>query len=194
MSMRNTSIPRTLIAVAEFAPILVFSYLGSSTALDLRPRFLISGGLAFMVLVSYRLLKWPMNSLALSANVFLLIEGAAFITYIAPVTIVLRFARESALFVVTFVVGIVRTVASPRGFLDLEGGKPSAVRRGSLYLLLGTCVALGMSMVFRGRVALSAALPFFGLLVLQRVLREIASRSGAEEQPPGATRGPEIIA
>jgi hypothetical protein len=194
MTTRNTPIPRTIVAVAEFAPIMAFGYLGSGTGLDLRPRFLISGGLALIVLVAYRLMKWPMNSLAMSANVFLLIEGAAFITYIAPVAVVLRFVRESALFVVTFVVGIVRTFASPRGFLDVERGKPSAVRSGSLYMLLGTCVALGMSILFRGRMALAAALPFVGLLVLQRALREIASRNGAAREQRGAVRGPETVA
>jgi hypothetical protein len=178
MSTKNTPIPRTIFSVVEFAPIMVFGYLGSAAGLDLRERFLISGGLALIVLVAHRVIKWPMNSLALSANIFLLIEAAAFIKYIELVAVVFGFVRESAIFVVTLVVGIVRTFASPRGFLDLEGGKPPAVRRGSCYLLLGTCVALGMSIMFRGRTALSAALPFVGLLVLQRVLREIASRKG----------------
>lgn len=175
-------IPRTIVEVAEFIPIITFGYLGSSTALDIHSRLVISGSLALIVLVAFHLMKWPINSLALSTNFFLLIEGMAFITkiaYIAPVAAVLLFFRESAVFVVTFFVGIVRTVTSPKGLLDLEGGEPSAVRRGSLYMLLGTCVAFGISMIFRGQLALSAALPFFGLVVLRRIFRDIASRTGA---------------
>jgi len=180
MNPKSTPIPRTVFGIIEFAPILVFGYLGSAASTSLCTRFLISGGLALLVCVAQRVLKWPLNSLALSANVFLLLEGAAFLISIALVASVLRFVGESALFVVTLVVGGIRTLASARGFLDLAGGQASAVRRGSLYLLVGTGVALGMSMVFHGRPALSAALPFAGLLALRRVLREIASRSGAE--------------
>jgi hypothetical protein len=182
MNTKSTPIPRTVFSLIEFAPILVFSYLGSAASTSLRTRFLISGSLALLALVAQRVIKWPMNSLALSANIFLLLEGAAFITYIAPVARVLRFVGESALFVVTLVVGVLRTFASARGFLDLAGGQGAAVRRGSLYLLVGTGVALGMSIVFHGRPALSAALPFVGLLALRRVLRELASRHGADAE------------
>jgi hypothetical protein len=175
MSTKRTPIPRTLVSLLEFVPILVFGYLGSAASADLRTRFLIGGGLALLVMVAQRVLRWSIDSLALSANVFLLLEGAAFITYIAPVAVALGLVRESALFIVTLVVGALRTVASPGGFLDLAGGQRSAVQRGSLYLLVGTGVALGLSVVFRGRPALSAALPFAGLLALRRVLREIAS-------------------
>jgi hypothetical protein len=173
------TIPRTIVAVAEFAPIIAFTYLAD---LSLRQRFAIAGSMALIVLVSYRIMKWPTNSLGLSVNFFLLIEGIAFITsiaYMAPVADVLIFFKESAVFVVTFMVGTVRTIASPKGFLDLEGGNPSVIKRSSIFMLLGTCVAFGISMAFQGRVMLSASLPFLGLLLLQRVLREIASRKGS---------------
>ena len=80
MNTKSTPIPRTVFGLIEFAPILVFSYLGSAASTSLRTRFLISGSLALLVLVAQRVIKWPMNSLALSANIFLLLEGAAFIT------------------------------------------------------------------------------------------------------------------
>jgi hypothetical protein len=124
------------------------------------------------------------QSLALAANLFLLIEGAAFITYIKPVAVALGFLGESALFVVTFVVGVVRTLWSPRGFVDVESGEPSAIRRGSLYLAMGALVGLGLSIAFHGQYVWSATLPFVGLLFLRRVLRDIAGNSGTGAESP----------
>jgi hypothetical protein len=52
----------SLCGIVEFAPIMVFGYLGSVAGVDLRERFLIGGGLALSLLVTHRVLKWSMNS------------------------------------------------------------------------------------------------------------------------------------
>ncbi|MEW6376138.1 MAG: hypothetical protein AB1502_10170 [Thermodesulfobacteriota bacterium] len=166
------SIRRTVFGITEFAPIIVFGYLASADSVDLRERFLIGGMLALTILVTNRVIKWHMNSLALATNIFLLIEGLAFTIFIEVIAIVQGFLRESAIFIVAFVIGLIRTIVSPCGFLDVEAEDPSAVKRGSVYLLVAVLGGLGMSILFRGQERLSAALPFIVLLFLQRVLRE----------------------
>ena len=180
MDTAKASTLTTVIGIFEFVPIIVFVYLQRDAGRHFRASLLICGALALAMLIVNRVIKRRMSSLALAVNIFLLIEGLGHIMYIAVVANVFRFLEESVLFIVTFAVGVMRTYVSPAGFVDVVSGNAAAVKRASLYLLLGVLVGLGISMAFRGHMLFAGVLPFVALGYLYRVLRQIASRSAVQ--------------
>lgn len=155
----------------EFGPILVFAGLGSLENLSTPDRFLIGGGLAAAVLLSRLLGTKRSNSLALGADLFMILGSCAWLCHFEPLMHGMQAMEESGLFATLLLVGLARTLITPGGFIDEPDADPSAVTRGSAMLMAAGGMALSLSLLVSGPEWLAAGLPFVLLLLLQSLLK-----------------------
>ena len=112
----------------------------------------------------------PASRLVLAANLYLLMGGAAFFAHQWWLLQLYDTLRESAIFIIMLVVGVVTTVGSRAGFVAAGAAPRPRVVRASLWLLAATAVALAVSVLYRGDRYAAAVLPLLALAVFQRVL------------------------
>jgi len=172
---------RLLPRYASFGPIVLFAGLEPVQSINTPERFLIGGGLACLALAAGALLKRRQNSLALGADIFLLLGAAAWIVQLKPLMDAFQALRETALFMTMLAIGAFRTLLAPQGFIDAPIAGPGKVRARSWLLLAGVAGAAIHSAVFPGREWLSAGLPFLGLLLVQSRLAKAENRGQKAE-------------
>lgn len=112
----------------------------------------------------------PANRLVLGANLWLLTGGLAALAQQWWLMRLYGALAETGIFVFMLGAGVVTTLATPAGFVGTVGAPAAAIRRGSVYLLGATVLALAASVVFRGDRALAAALPVTALALFHRTL------------------------
>ncbi|SMF28154.1 hypothetical protein SAMN06265365_1103 [Tistlia consotensis] len=177
----------------ECLPVIAFglcTHVGATDAL----RFLVSGGIAAVVLVLLLRRRSPQNPLLLGGNLQMVIVGASFALYLGFGIVVPGLAgalltlRETAWLLMVLLVSTAYTLASPGGCLACEADRcePRSVRRGSLLLLAATCAGVLLSSEFRGQEMISAVLPLTALYLLQRWL---AARAERRRAGTGGTAG-----
>ncbi len=153
----------------EFLPLLIFVYLGRFGS-DFSERFLWGGGAAIVVLLSLAVAQRRLNPLVVAANLWLILEGFAFVVYIPALANTLLWLRETAFFLVIVIVGAPFTFLSKSGLFRSASQDLESVRRYSL-LLLGVAAAGAVwAFVNRGDKFVAASLPAIVLFVLQAIL------------------------
>ena len=175
------SLISTILEILEFLPIIVFGYMGTKPDADLGERFFTAGGLAAVIMIASVILRRPMNPLALAANLFLFVCAAAFPLELAFLVQVISILREVALFMVILAVGLVATLRWQRGFIWSEADDKEFVTKASYIMLAGAGVAAIIAFDYRGDEAIAGAVPYIGLVVLQKVLSAYAIARESEE-------------
>ena len=120
----------------------------------------------------------PINRLVLSANIYVMLGGLAFLLQQWWYLRLYDLLRESALFIIMLCIGIGATLFTCAGFAAVTQAPRRVVVRASVWLLIATTAALGISVVFRGERSMAAVLPIICLAVLQRVLASRAAQHG----------------
>ncbi len=163
----------------EFLPLMIFVYLGRFGS-EISERFVWGAAAALLVMPCLVLARRQMNPLVIAANIWLLIEGLAFITHVPPLSSLLVFLRETAFFLVIVIVGALFLCFSKTGLFATASQDHQRVRGYSLLLLLLATASAIWSFFHRGDEFVAASLPAIALFVLQMVL---ASRLKADRLP-----------
>ena len=137
----------------------------------------------------------PINRLVLAANLYVLLGGLAFFTHQWWFLRLYDALRESAIFIIMLAVGLATAFGTRSGYVATSTPPRHAVLRASLWLLVATAVALGISVAYRGDRYLAAVYPIIGLAVLQRILvHRLGRQHGAAASNlfrPTSLRGPD---
>ena len=139
--------------------------------------FVISAALAALVTAVVLLAKVKANPVLLGTNAWLLIGAIAFGIPIEPLADLVNQARGAGLFTCVLGVGIVLTIVSKQGFSGVESKNRSAVRKGSIVMLILTAIALAWSIFMVENIRLGGGLPFILLNVCRRILSKRLSDS-----------------
>lgn len=166
--------PRWIFALVQFLPLSLFAsyafWYGTPDEARWQQAFQLASVAALLQLAIILPQRRPASRLVLAANLYLLLGGLAFFTHQWWFLRLYDSLRESAIFIIMLVVGIVTTVGSRSGFVAAWSMPRHAVIRASVWLLAATAVALAASVAYRGDRYLAAVYPIIGLAVLQRVL------------------------
>ena len=173
--------PTWIFALVQFLPLSLFAALAFGGGVPDADRWKLAFEMASLAALAQLAIvlpqRRPANRLVLAANLYLLLGGLAFVTRQWWYLELYGALRESAIFLLMLVVGVVSTIASRAGFIGIAIEAPRrTVGRASLVLLAATVVALALSVAFRGDRYLAATVPIIGLAVLQRVLVRRAAR------------------
>ncbi|MAE67860.1 MAG: hypothetical protein CMJ18_26700 [Phycisphaeraceae bacterium] len=133
-----------------------------------RQGFVVAGTVAALMFVVRRVLKTRFTPIVLGANFYLAAGAVAFIVNAAWVLAIYRSLRESAMFVAILLTGAVLAACAPNGFADAPNPDRRRIRLGSTILLIATLGAIGVSIVFRGRVGFGGIMPFVALMIIQK--------------------------
>lgn len=168
--------------IIQFLPLTAFvitARVGGLTT-DAWPIAFQVGGL--LAVAETLLLVWrrtPLNRLLLGANVFLIIGAISFALQIDFILRLYGQAQEAALFGSVFLVGIITTFWTDRGFVEVKVGNRQKIIQSSIALLIVTGLCLGMSVFFRGNVWLGGTLPFVVLIVARYLLQRRLGRQSS---------------
>ncbi len=168
----------------DFLPLAIFSYgtrlVGLTTTGDSWAHaFYIGAALAILHMIYIRYRDLYVDYIALGANLFL-IYGALGYALHSALLMPYDVFKQSVIFVWVFTVGLVTTLASSEGFIQISDEHKKNALVGSLALLGATGIALLVSYCLVTYTTLSTGfgvvLPFVGLLSTREALRNYLSR------------------
>ncbi|MBT3455440.1 hypothetical protein HN446_00035 [bacterium] len=166
----------------QFFPLIIFGYCYKN-GLSGEMTFIVGGIFGLLSLLVGLFTRRKMDTLFLSVNCFLI--GGALMSYF-HFSWLLKFygmLRESSLYAWVVIVGIITTIFSSEGFINVKcEQKESTVKLYSLFFLIISVVVLLFSLYFKGgeNYILSAALPFviliFSKKYIQMHLKKVCSK------------------
>lgn len=162
--------------IFQFIPLSFFAvyvyWQGTPTNARWIMAFEISSALGVLQLLILTLLinKAPLNRFILAANIYLFIGGIACVFQRWEILTLYSMAMESAILGIMFIVGVISTIFSSRGFIGIDNPRVDLIRKYSLILLSCTGVAFFISIVFMGNRILAAVIPILLLAVIRRAL------------------------
>lgn len=171
---------RWIFALIQFLPLSLFAsyafWHGAPDDTRWQEAFQLASVAAVVQLAIVLPQRRPMSRLVLAANIYLLLGGIAFFGHQWWFLRLYDNLRESAIFIIMLIVGMVTTLGSRAGYVAAWGLPRPAVVRGSAWLLTATAIALFISVIYRGDRYVGAVFPIIGLAVLQRVLLQQLDR------------------
>ena len=173
---------------SQFLPLSLFATYSFRTGAPSQERlfeaFMIGAIAAAIQLLWVMGQQRPANRLILGANLWLLIGGVAAYLRLWEVLQIYKELREAGIFVLILLIGLLTTVFSPTGYIGGRSESSTIVRRYSLLLLLGTILALSLSLSFRGNTFIAAVLPIVFLVALNRLLNARLNRNSYVKDAP----------
>jgi len=167
-------VPRWIFSLLQFFPLSLFAayafWNGAPDDARWQRAFELAAIAAIIQLTVLLSQRRPVNRLVLAGNVYLLLGGLAFLTSQWWFLRYYNSLRETAIFIVMMLIGVVTMFGTREGYAALPDAPRGDVMRASLALLAATAAALGLSIVFRGNRYAAAVLPIIALTVLQQVL------------------------
>ena len=164
-------------SIIQFVPLSVFLILSETgdDNYDPWPRAFMTGGsiaaIGFIVVWNFAQ-RLRFDRLLIGVNVFLIIGGLITASDNESLISAYRWLREAAMFGWIIVVGLIATLSTKRGFIDVEHNDSKAVQRASWLALICCGIAFGISFYFRGSGSLWAApAPFIGLVIARRLVQ-----------------------
>lgn len=168
------ALPRWLFALVQFFPLSLFAsyafWNGAPDDARWEEAFKLASVAALLQLLIVLPQPRPASRLVLSANLYLLLGGLAFMAHQWWYLRLYDGLQESAIFIIMLGVGLVTTLATGAGFVAAPSAPRRQVVRASLWLLAATLLALAISFAFRGDRYLAAVYPIIGLAVAHRLL------------------------
>jgi hypothetical protein len=166
---------KVVVEVVQFVPIITlassFIVKGGVDLNQAGTLFVISGAGALFITLTLVYFKVLLNPILLATNLWLLFGAIAFGIPIPLLVTFLSQTNAVLLFAATFGLGIVLTFAAPRtGFIGMQGGDITTVRRLSFILLALAAVALVWVILFKDNIRIGGGLPFIVLNVTRRML------------------------
>jgi hypothetical protein len=167
-------VPRWIFSLLQFFPLSLFAayafWNGAPDDARWQRAFELAAIAAIIQLGILVAQHRPVNRLVLAGNIYLLLGGAAFLTRQWWFLRYYDALRETAIFIVMILTGLITMFATREGYAALPDAPRADAMRASLALLAATAAALGLSIVFRGNRYAAAVLPILALAVLQQVL------------------------
>lgn len=168
------AMPRWLFALVQFFPLSLFAsyafWNGAPDDTRWEEAFKLASVAALLQLLIVLPQPRPASRLVLSANLYLLLGGLAFMAHQWWYLRLYDGLQESAIFIIMLGVGLVTTLATGAGFVAAPSAPRRQVLRASLWLLAATLLALAISFAYRGDRYLAAVYPIIGLAVTHRLL------------------------
>lgn len=166
---------KALLLPFQFLPITAFVLVARAKGFTVegwKAGFLVGEALAVLEMIVFLSLKLPIHRLLLGVNLYLVVGSMAFTFSLEPLLTLYGNLRESALFGMIAVIGVVSTLFSPKGFIEVAHPDRARVRRFSWMLVGVSIVSLTVSFLYRSNVWLAGTLPFVLLLVSRRFLQQ----------------------
>lgn len=164
-------------SIIQFVPLSVFLILAETgdDNYDPWPRAFMTGGsiaaIGFIIVWNFAQ-RLRFDRLLIGVNVFLIIGGLITASDNESLIGVYRWLREAAMFGWIIVVGLIATLSTKRGFIDVEHNDSKTIQRASWLALICCGIAFGISFYFRGGGSLWAApAPFIGLVIARRLVQ-----------------------
>lgn len=179
----NNKMDGSMIKIIEAIPLMVF--LGYIRIIDTqipenwKMPFLASGGAAILVIIFSFYKKKLADRILLGFNLYFITGGVAFITQQWWLNNFYDQLQASGLLLWVIGIGLITTLFSSYGFIGVKSFNTNSVKKYSFYLLLFSIIAFSLSFACRGNRVLSELVPFIGLFVLQRILREKVGEESA---------------
>lgn len=134
--------------------------------------YIVSGLVAIAVTASFLYKKRMLNRIFLGINIYLVSGGVAFITHQWWLNRIYGDLQASGLLLWIIIAGIVTALFSPKGFIGVDSSDKKSIKKYSYYLLLFSVGAFTISFGFRDNRLLSEIVPFIGLFLIQKSLKE----------------------
>jgi len=152
-----------------FLPLIVFmaSYnIWSSW----KTAFIVGGAVScfYLSVVFYK--RITQDSFMTGINCFLLGGASMYLFNIGWLGWIYEYFGYTTILLWIFIVGLCTTILSSEGFIGIEHANKKLVRLFSVYLLLGTLLAIGGSLYFAEQMARFGFVPFVFLFLLRSVL------------------------
>ena len=177
--------PRWIFSLFQFFPLSLFAAYAFWHGMPTNDRWIeafqisaIAGILQLGIVLPQR---FPVNRLVLAGNIYLILGGLAALTGQWWYLQIYDHLRESAIFLVMLVVGIVATFMTRDGFIAARGSAPKWNRHYSILLLGATAICFIPAVAFEGDRIWSAVAPIVALAVLQRYFVRLACQESHAE-------------
>ena len=165
-----------MINILEAVPLSVFLLYIRNINADIPQNwdvpFIVSGLVAIAVTASFLYKKRLLNRIFLGINIYLASGGVAFITHQWWLNRIYGDLQASGLLLWIIITGIVTALFSPKGFIGEDSSDKKSIKKYSYYLLLFSVGAFSISFGFRDNRLLSEIVPFIGLFLIQKSLKE----------------------
>jgi hypothetical protein len=172
--------PRWVFSLVQFFPLSLFAsyafWRGAPTNERWVEAFQIAAVAGIVQLAIVLPQRLPVNRLVLAGNIYLILGGLAALAQQWWYLQLYGQLRESAIFMVMLVVGVVATFATSPGFIAAADAEPAQARRYSIALLAATVLCLIPALAFEGNRLWSAVVPIIALALFQRHLAGLANR------------------
>jgi hypothetical protein len=167
-------VPRWIFSLLQFFPLSLFAayafWNGAPDDALWQRAYELAAIVAIIQLSVLLSQRRPVNRLVLAGNIYLLFGGVAFLTSQWWFLRYYKSLRESAIFIVMILIGLVTMFGTREGYAALPDAPRGDAMRASIVLLAGTAAALGLSIAYRGNRCAAAVLPILALTVLQQML------------------------
>ncbi|MCP4116369.1 MAG: hypothetical protein GY737_13360 [Desulfobacteraceae bacterium] len=159
----------------EFLPLTLFLLLARSMDTSVPENwklpFVAAGGPSLLVTLVMLLKRMPLNRIFLGINLYLASGALAFITRQWWLNQLYDRLQASGMLAWVCLVGVITTLAAPRGFINSPCPGKERILRFSIYLLCFSLAAFAVSFGFQGNRVMSEMVPFMGLFTIQAVLQ-----------------------
>ena len=160
----------------QFLPLIIF--LAYTRGIDAKVAgmhwkgpFLVGASLALVAIIVPLLNKVILNRILLGINAFFISGAVAFLFQFMWLLDLYWKLKSAPMFIWVTIVGVIAILFNQNGFIGIHHSNKRFIRLYSIYLLLATIVALGVSLVFRGIILISDVIPFIALFVIKDLLK-----------------------
>lgn len=164
----------SLTVLLQFLPLSFFSSYGfwqeQTSNVRWLEAFQIAALLAILQLSYFFYRKIPLSRLILSANIYLILGGAAVVLQQWWYLTLYGELQETAIFIIMLFVALFTMGFSHRGFIGVNHQNTALIRKYSFLLLVAVLLALCISIFFQGKIVISTVLPLISLAIAQRYL------------------------
>ena len=156
----------------EFVPlILYFTFARAADAGGTGPQgkiaFIVGGVLSALTLsVLTRHKGYILNRVMLGANLFLISGAAAVSLRFAPLLDLYQHFNPVPIFAWVIAVGVATSLFSPHGFIGTPHLDRKRKHLHSALLMAAAVIAMGISLVYMGKIVYADILPFIGLFIV----------------------------
>lgn len=134
---------------------------------DWETAFIVGGALALLQIKLFLYERLSIDRFMLAVNLFVVGGAIGFLFNINWLLDLYETYIQATLFGYLVLVGIISTCCTKLGFINVEA-RAALVRTYSIYLLIGTLIAFGFSLYFKGHLLWAGIVPF----VLLRIFRD----------------------
>ncbi|MGC2310467.1 MAG: hypothetical protein WA432_02515 [Candidatus Babeliaceae bacterium] len=131
--------------------------------------FLVGAILSLLQILFFLYKKLPFNRFVLAINLFLLTGGLSIFCDITPILLAYERLEQTAVFIWLCIVGLITTICTTRGFINVEikNNDHKNVFLYSLILFIATVLATICSWLLHYNYLASTVIPFVALILLQ---------------------------